>query len=345
MSDRRPTGAPKTGADRGDRHELPGRGVLPTRDPVDAAGPDNDAMESRVDDKSTTFEEARAAGPLRQTSLWSDAWHTLVRNPFFLVGAVLLAILAVMAVAPQLFTNADPRACDLSNSRQGPSAQAWFGYDVQGCDYFANVIYGARVSMIIGLIVVLGALALGTAFGAIAGYYGGAADSVIARFTDVWYGLPFILGAILILQVFSDRGLFQVSLALIVLSWMTPLRLIRSTVISVKEADYVQAARALGGGTRRIIVRHILPNAIAPVLVYSTIAVGAIIAAEATLSFLGVGLQLPAISWGLQISSGQRWIRDAPHLVFFPSIFLSVTVLSFILLGDALRDALDPKLR
>ncbi len=280
-----------------------------------------------------------------QATLWSDAWRTLRRNPFFLLGAAFFVLFAVMAAFPSLFTNTDPRFVDLALSRDTPSGAHWFGVDVQGADYYANVIYGARVSMIIGLVVVLGSLLIGTVLGAIAGYYGGWLDSLIARFTDVMYGLPYILGALIILQTFEDRQLFHVCLALIALSWMTPLRLVRSSIISVKEADYVLAARALGASTPRIIIRHMLPNAIAPVLVYGTILAGVIIAAEAALSFLGIGLQQPQISWGLQISVAQDWLREAPHLMLFPAGFLILTVLAFILMGDALRDALDPKMR
>ncbi len=291
----------------------------------------------------------RATDDLRQASLWSDAWRQLRRNPLFLAASGMLLVLTVVAAFPGLFTKTDPRSCNLSRSRGTPSADAWFGFDTQGCDYYANVIYGARVSMIIGIAVVGGALVIGMILGSLAGFFGGWFDSLVARLTDIVYGLPTLFGAILLLNFFADafgeRGLFQVALALVLLSWMTIMRLIRSSVISVKETDYVNAARALGATNIRIITRHILPNSLAPVLVYSTIAVGGIIAAEATLSFLGIGLQLPAISWGLQINSAQNYIRTAPHLLLFPSIFLSVTVLSFILLGDALRDALDPKLR
>lgn len=284
---------------------------------------------------------------LRQASLWSDAWRQLRRNKLFLVAATLLSVLSVMAAFPQLFTSIGPiENCQLSNSKLPPGTNgAWFGYDIFGCDYYANVIYGARVSMLIGVFVMGGAMIIGVTLGALSGYYGGWFDTVIARITDIVYGLPLILGAILILNVFTERGLLQVGIALIVLSWMTFLRLFRSSVITVKETDYVAAARGMGAGSGRILLRHVLPNAIAPVLVYATIFIGGVIAAEATLSFLGIGLQLPAVSWGLQIGSGQRILRTAPHIIFFPSIFLSITVLSFILLGDALRDALDPKLR
>ena len=284
----------------------------------------------------------------RQASLWSDAWRQLRRSKVFVLASAILVLLTVMAAFPSLFTSlGDPRlgGCDLANSKLGPSGSAWFGYDIQGCDHYTNVIYGARVSMIIGLVVVGGATVIGLVLGALAGFFGGWFDILMARLTDVVFGLPLTLGAILILNAFPNRGLAQVSLALIALSWMTTLRLFRASVISVKDTDYVAAARAMGASNGRIILRHILPNAIAPVLVYATIAVGSIIAAEATLSFLGIGLELPAVSWGLQIGSGRRIIRTAAHIIFFPSLFLSITVLSFILLGDALRDALDPKLR
>ncbi len=288
---------------------------------------------------------AVTGGTTVQASLLSDAWRQLRRSKVFVGASLVLVVLTVMAIFPQAFTRVDPRVCDLRLSKGTPSADAWFGYDVQGCDYFANVVHGARVSIAIGLLVVGASLVVGVALGAVAGYYGGWFDTLIARITDVAYGIPTILGSILILNAFPERSLWTVALALVALGWMTILRLLRSSVISIKETDYVAAARALGADDRRIIMTHILPNALAPVFVYSTIAVGTIIAAEATLSFLGIGLQLPAISWGLQISQGQSLLRTAPHLLLFPSLFLSVTVLCFILLGDALRDALDPKLR
>jgi len=304
---------------------------------------------------SRDAELPKTTDDLRQASLWSDAWRQLRRNKLFIVASVLLLLLAVMAAFPQLFTSI-PRPSEggcanaLANSRKPPGTNgAWFGYDTFGCDYYTQVIYGARVSMIIGLVVVGGAMIIGVVLGALGGFFGGWFDSLIARVTDIIYGLPLILGAILLLQFLGqargERGLLEVSLALILLSWMTFMRLFRSSVISIKETDYVSAARAMGASSSRIILKHIVPNALAPVLVYGTIAVGGIIAAEATLSFLGIGLQQPAISWGLQINSAQNYIRSSPHLLFFPSVFLSVTVLSFILLGDALRDALDPKLR
>jgi oligopeptide transport system permease protein len=283
--------------------------------------------------------------PLREAGLWSDAWRSLRRNPVFVVSAAVVALFAVMAAAPGLFTRADPRGCDLARSLQRPSAAHWFGFDVQGCDYYARVIYGARVSMTVGLATVVGTTAISVLFGSLSGFYGGVVDTVVARLTDVWFALPTVLGAIVILSVLGHRGLPQLTFVLVLFGWPTMTRLMRSSVLAIREMEYVAAARALGAGSGRLMFRHILPNAIGPVVVYATIKVGIVIAAEATLSFLGIGLQLPAISWGLMISSGQNRLLSAPHLLLFPGLFLSLTVLAFVLMGDALRDAFDPRLR
>lgn len=283
-----------------------------------------------------------------QASLWGDAWKELRRNPLFVIPVIVIVVLIVMAIAPQLFTNADPvRPVEggLTRTLERPSAEHWFGLDLQARDYYARTIYGARASVLIGTLVVAVAAVVAIVLGSISGYYGGAIDAVIARVTDVWFAIPTILGGIVVLSVIENRGIPQVALVLAALGWPTMLRLMRSSVLSAREADYVLAARALGAGDARILRRHILPNAVAPVIVYATIYVGIVISAEAALSFLGVGLQLPAISWGLMISGAQTRILQAPHLLVFPGIFLSITVFSFILLGDALRDALDPKLR
>ena len=291
--------------------------------------------------------QAQTAGDLsgRRASLWADAWRELRHNPLFVVSAILMFVFVLMAAVPRLFTGADPRNCDLSRSLQRPSAEHWFGFDVLGCDYYARVIYGARVSITIGIAVTVFAVIIALILGSLAGYYGGIVDTLIARVTDIIFGLPFVLGAIVILSVVSERNLFWVSFVLIILGWTTMTRLMRSSVLGVRDMDYVKAAKALGASDFRLLTRHVLPNAIAPMIVYATIYVGIIIAAEATLSFLGVGLQLPAISWGLMISDAQTRVLSAPHLLFFPGVFLSLTVLAFILMGDALRDALDPKLR
>ena len=324
-----------------------------------------DTTQQRADDAA--HDEARLAGqsglpavpaadvaPGRQNSLWSDAWGQLKRNPLFWIGGVLAVVIVAMALVPGVFARGvDPRDCDLALSADPPSAAHWLGVDQQGCDYLANVVHGARNSLIIGLLSVALVLVIGTVVGAIAGYYGGWFDGVLSRLTDIFFALPLILGALVLLRVgpstglpiISERGPGAVAVALSLFGWMTAMRLVRSQTIAIKSSDYVAAARSLGASSLRILVRHILPNAVAPVLVYATITVGVLIAAEATLTYLGVGLQRPAISWGLQINVGQTQLRTAAFLVLFPSIALTLTVMSFIMLGDALRDALDPRQR
>lgn len=291
--------------------------------------------------------EGEEVAPLvGQASVWGDAWRYLRRNPLFLAGLAIMVVMVAMALFPALFAGGvDPTDCDLSLSRQTPSAAHWFGMDLQGCDYYANVVYGARTSVAIGVLTVIGVLAIGVLIGAPAGYFGGWVDLVLARITDVFFGIPLFLGALILLTVSAQRSVWTVSLALVVFGWMTAMRLVRSSVVSIRGSDYVLAAQALGASPLRILTRHILPNALAPVLIYATIAVGTFISAEAALTYLGIGLQAPEISWGLQINVAQSLIGSSPHLLFFPALFLSVTVLGFILLGDALRDALDPKRR
>ena len=286
------------------------------------------------------------ATPKDEGGLWNDAWRQLRRNPMFLIPMVLIIILVVMAARPSLFVSVDPRNCPLSRSLGGPEAGHPFGFDLQGCDYYARTVYGAKVSMSVGVLATLFATMIAVTLGSLAGYYGKLTDTIIARITDIWFAIPTILGGIVILSVWPyQRGIAAVSIVLIVLGWPTMMRLMRSSVLSAKEMDYVAAARAMGSGDLRIMRKHILPNAIAPVIVYATILVGISISAEAALSFLNVGIQLPAISWGLMINQAQSRILDYPHLLLFPGLFLSVAIFSFILMGDALRDALDPKLR
>ncbi len=281
--------------------------------------------------------------------LWSDAWQALRRKPAFLLSAFLILFMAFIAAFPApvagLFGHGDPRQCNLEFSGGPPSAGHPFGYDLQGCDLYANVIYGARPSISIGLLTTLLSFSVASLFGVVAGYHGRWVDGVVSRLMDVFFGFPFILGAIIVLTAFRHRSVWTVALVLALFSWPTGTRLMRSSVLAVRGSDYVLAARALGARPGRIMLRHVFPNAVAPLLVLSTLLVGGIIAAEASLTFLGVGLQLPAISWGLQLSVSQGYLEQYPHMLFFPALFLSLTVLAFILLGDALRDALDPKLR
>jgi oligopeptide transport system permease protein len=284
-------------------------------------------------------------------SLGTDAWEELRRRPMFWISGALI----VMAAFPQLFTSTDPTVADLSKAREAPSPDAWFGRDNQGYDVYARTVYGARASILVGVFATLFVAVLGSFIGIIAGYRAGWADSLLSRIGEIFLGIPLLLGGILFLYIFPNDPLTtpflvqvsKVALVLGIFGWPTIARLMRSSVLQVKPNDYVQAARALGASPTRIISSHILPNSLASVIVVSTINLGAFIAIEATLSFLGVGLQPPAISWGIQISeaSGIGFIRAAPHMLLFPSVFLSLTVLAFIMLGDVVRDALDPRMR
>jgi oligopeptide transport system permease protein len=344
MSEQRPTG----GAD-----------VLEPDDEDEAARPEDQLLRSGPTQPGAGAVAAASAveGGVSeyQASLWGDAWRQLRRKPLFIIAAGLLALFVAIAIAPGVFaglcsgckefTGGNPHFSDLSRSVETPSAQNWFGFDIQGRDYFTRVLYGTRVSLIIGFLVVGVDVVIAIILGSIAGFYGRYLDAFIGRGADIWFALPTTLAGIVFLSVLGTRGLFQVAAVLIFLGWPTLMRLMRSSVLAGKEADYVQAARALGANDLRIMRVHILPNGIAPVIVYATISVGIIVSAEAALSFLGVGLQLPNISWGLMIADSQNRILISPHLLLFPGAFLSVFVLCFIILGDQLRDALDPRLR
>jgi len=285
-------------------------------------------------------------------SLASDAWRSLRKNPIFWASAVLISIFVLMAIFPSLFTSTDPREAVLSESRSRPGDGTWFGRDIQGYDIYARCIYGARASILVGVLTTILTVSIGGFIGVMSGYLGGAADAVMSRVGDVFFAIPLLLGAIIFLVSLPDffssnafLGALKVSLALAVLGWPSMARLMRSSVIQVKPNDYVQAARALDASPSRIVRSHILPNSVAPLIVVATISLGGYIAAEATLSFLGIGLQAPAVSWGIDISAALVGLRTTPHMLFFPSLFLSLAVLGFILLGDAVRDALDPKNR
>ena len=285
--------------------------------------------------------------------LLGDAWRDLRRKPLFWIPAFFIVLFLLIAAFPSLFTSVDPNYGLLSRSRVGPSADAWFGYDVQGRDVYARVIHGARASIMVAVLSTVGTVVIGGMVGVIAGFRGGWFDAVLSRVADIFFGLPFVLGAIVILFTFnppgSSNGEFEIIMlvvaSLVLLSWPVSMRIMRSSVLATKQADYIIAARALGASNTRIVFKHLIPNCLAPLLVYSTILVGSFIGAEATLSFLGVGLQSPVVSWGVMINESQNYIRVSLYLLLFPSAFLVTAVLSFVMLGEAIREALDPKLR
>ncbi len=290
-------------------------------------------------------------------TFWGDAWRILKRRKLFWLSAGLIVVFAMMAVVPGLFTAPSPAPqdpgginCVLSNAEQSPSGEHWFGTDTQGCDYFVQVIHGAKVSMRVALGATLVTVIIGLLLGGVSGYVGGWIDNVITRLADGFFALPYLVGAIIVLSALaggSRRSEWHVLTAIAFLGWPAVLRLFRSTVLQVKNLEYVQAARAMGASDRRIMMRHIFPNAIAPTLVYSTIGMGAVISIEATLSFLGIGLPLGTISWGIMLQEAQQEAiaGQSLHLLIFPTIFLVLASLAFVLLGEELREAFDPRLR
>jgi len=310
--------------------------------------PDRAASGSSAGEAATQTAGADPGQAVRPRSLSSDAWHDLRHSPIFWTSVTIAVVMVLLAAAPQWFSSINARTadCSLTNSLAPPSAAHWFGFDKQGCDVYARVVYGARSSVLVGIFATLIAGITALLLGLSAGFYGGWVDAVLARFTDVVLGLPLLLGAVVVARALATRdlGIWPVVLALGLLGWPTPARVIRSSVIAARQQDYVQAARVLGASNARLMLRHILPNALAPAVVVLMIFMGIAISAEATLSFLGVGPK-DTISWGADIAEAQRWIRQATHPLLFPAGFLTLTVLAFIMLGDAVREAFDPRLR
>ncbi|HSU47766.1 MAG TPA: ABC transporter permease [Arthrobacter sp.] len=282
-------------------------------------------------------------------SLWTDAWRKLRRRPLFIISTLLILALIVIALFPGIFTSTPPNeGCELANSEGGPTAGHPFGFTFQGCDVYSRVIHGTQASLSVGLLSVLCVLVIGVTLGALAGYYGGWIDAVLARLGDIFFALPLVLGALVITQLplfRANKSVWTVVFVISLLAWPQMARITRGAVIEVRNADFVTAARALGVSKFGALIRHVLPNALAPIIVLATLELGVFIVAEATLSFLGIGLPQSIMSWGNDIAGAQASIRTRPEIMLYPAAALSLTVLSFIMLGDAVRDALDPKSR
>lgn len=271
--------------------------------------------------------------------------QTILRNPLAALGVVLVVLFVMFALFAPLIAPHDPAQLDLATRLQPPSHSHWFGTDELGRDILSRVIYGARISMLVGTSVVAASLFLGLIFGSIAGYYGGRVD----RFFNVvvmnaFLSFPGILLAIAFVA-FLGPGLFNLILALSIGGWVGYARLVRAQVLSVREREFVEAARALGASDWRVLTRHILPNIIQPVIVQAAIGMAGAVLAEATMSFLGLGIPPPTASWGSMLNDGRSHLFDAPHLVLFPAAAVMLAVLSFNFIGDALRDYLDPRSR
>ena len=283
--------------------------------------------------------------PLRRGGFWRDVGRGLRRRPKFVFSAALIAFVVVVAAFPGLFTGVDPSYADPNQSMHAPSAAHWFGTDLQGHDIYARTIHGARASITVGVGASLAVFLVGGALGALAGFYGGWFDALVSRVADVFFGIPLLLAAIVLMQVMHHRTVWTVIAILALFGWPQLARIARGAVLEVRGSDYVLAAQAMGLGSFRILLRHALPNAIGPVVAVATIALGTFIVAEATLSYLGVGLPPSVVSWGGDINLAQTRLRAGSPILFYPAGALAVTVLAFMMMGDALRDALDPASR
>lgn len=280
----------------------------------------------------------------KSRSFWARVAFVLRRNRNAMLGVVILLIFVLMALIGPTVAPYDPEAISLADRFKPPSSEHWFGTDNLGRDIFSRVLVGARVSLWVGVLTVSLAMVVGVPIGLLAGYRGGWVDSVFMRLVDVFLAFPVIILAIAIVAV-RGPSLTNVMIALVAVYWTTYSRMTRGVTMVLRREEYMQAAECLGVPVWRSMSRHLLPNAVAPVLVIATLGLGNAILAEAALSFLGLGIQPPAFSWGSMLNFGMQFLRNAPWLTIFPGIAIFLTVLGFNLIGDGLRDAMDPRLR
>ncbi len=310
--------------------------------------------------ESATPETAEAG-----SSLWRDAWHRLLKNKLSVVGGVIVIIVTLLCAFAGVIAP-DPNSQDLALYASAPSHAHWFGTDTLGRDLFARVLFGGRISLAVGMVATLVALCIGVVYGTISGYYGGNVDAVMMRIVDIIYALPFTIFVILLSVFFNNdetrarinhvihaTGLkfslgseFNIVLlfaAIGAVEWLTMARIVRGQVRSLRKMDFVEAAEALGIRPQRIIFRHMIPNVLGPIIVYTTLTIPSVMLLEAFLSFLGLGVQPPNASWGVLIGEGAKSMEEFPWLLTYPGLALSITLFSFNFLGDGLRDALDPR--
>lgn len=325
----------------------------PVYTPVDAAGHPVTELVAHGPELEESLGHVDVEGheAVSTRTLWGDAWFRLRRNKLAVAGLIWIVLVIVMAVSADLWvpqTFGDPVALDTTtaaaNKLLPPSATHPFGTDKLGRDVFSRVVYGTRVSLQVGIVAVAISIVIGLALGALSAYYGGWWDTLIMRLADVFFAFPYILFAIALIAVLG-KDYINVFIAIGILGWPTIARVVRSSIFSVKENEYVDAARALGASDIRILFRHILPNSIAPIIVYGTMSIGGAILSEAALSFLGMGVQPPTPSWGLMLSDARALMFRAPWMMIWPGFAILTTVLAFVLMGDGLRDALDVKMK
>ena len=288
--------------------------------------------------------DTRAAPKKR--SQWAEVWHRLKRDKMALFGLFILSIVVLAAIFADVIADYETVviAQNLSDRLQGPSAQYWLGTDEFGRDIFARMIHGSRVSLLVGVLSVSISIVIGGSLGAVAGYYGGKLDNVIMRVMDVFLAVPSILLAIAIVSALG-ANLINLMFAISISSIPSYARVVRASVLSLRDQEFIEAARAIGASDARIIMRHIIPNSLSPVIVQGALGVAGAILSTAGLSFIGLGIQPPEPEWGAMLAGGRQYLRHAWHVTTFPGLMIMITILALNLLGDGLRDALDPRLK
>ncbi|MBI4241216.1 MAG: ABC transporter permease [Candidatus Rokubacteria bacterium] len=280
----------------------------------------------------------------RTTSLWRDAWRRLLKNRLALAGGLVIVLLCLTAILAEVVAPYPYTKANFAHAYEFPSRQFPLGTDQLGRDVLSRMIYGARISMLVGLGAQVIVVAIGVPIGALSGYLGGRVDLFLTRFVDVMYAFPRLLFVILVMSMLG-AGLTNIFIALGLTGWVGIARQTRAQVLALKEKEFVEGARALGAGWLRLVSRHLLPNALTPIIVAVTFGIPEAIFTEAALSFIGVGINPPTPSWGQMVGENQQYLRSYWHLSIFPSIAIAMTMLSFTFFGDGVRDALDPKLR
>lgn len=276
------------------------------------------------------------------TSLGQDAWRRLRKNHLAVAGMIVLGVTLVVVLVGPLFSPYSYEDQDLEIMASAPSASHWLGTDRLGRDLLTRIFYGGRISLMVGFAATFVSLTVGVLYGAIAGYLGGRVDALLMRIVDVLYALPFTI-FVIILTVYFGRNIVLLFMAIGAVEWLTMARIVRGQVVSLKQKEYIEACTIMGLRKRAIILRHLVPNAIGPIIVYTTLMIPNVMLLEAVLSFLGLGVQAPMSSWGVLIKEGAETMEEFPWLLLFPSIALSLTLFSLNFLGDGLRDALDPR--
>lgn len=316
-----------------------------TPDPADLSTPGQAVLVEPAEHREQEPEPGEN-GKKKSRGQFADFWRRFRRNKLAMGGLTVVTILVLLALVQPLISPYDPYDQNLLNSLQQPNADHWFGTDVLGRDLYSGMLYGLRLALIVGLCTMLGSMTLGVLLGALAGYRGRFSDALIMRVTDLFLAFPYLIGAILVVRTFGS-GVKQVILALVILGWPTAARLMRGQMLSLRESEYVEAARSIGASDTRIVVRHILPNAIQPVFIYSFTGIGVAVVAMASLAYLGVGVPPDTPEWGRLINQGIEQVQVAgkDYLWMFPSAAICLTTLAFAFVSDGLRDALDPKLR